>query len=375
MLNKRLVKLGVLPLVAAVCIFAGARLAPSSDCDIWIDASRPLTLVPPFDVVEIGENAERGLWIGPEEGRGWKGEAGGEATYRFYVPADGKYEVWAYALWHDECTNAMYAQIDDMDRAIVGNDPLFNKWHWVRGFRIDLAEGVHMLKLSNHSDNLAVQKLYLTNVAGKHPTGELAALTDVFFEGFDGCDEGNFVLWESHGGQWKVFHPETESYLGKKILSGKSDKPAMLMLRLEKWDEYLLNASVRTVRAGVGGSAGICFALKDADNHHQVRWTELSGGEAARLELVQVRGGEAKVLGEFEVPWRGGKWHELEMAIRPAGIAIGIDGGEKRFLPLDDTITKSGNTSGGIGLWLGGQMEAEFDNIHVRTFGAGGVGK
>ena len=95
--------------------------------------------------------------IGPNIGRGWCNEAAGSAEYKFYLPADGLYTIWTYALWHDECSNAVFAQIDDQKKAILGNDPVYNQWHWVRGFSIDLKKGSHTLHLSNHSDNIAVQ--------------------------------------------------------------------------------------------------------------------------------------------------------------------------------------------------------------------------
>ena len=30
-------------------------------------------------------------------------------------------------MWFDECANAVFAKIDDLDKAILGNDPLYNQ--------------------------------------------------------------------------------------------------------------------------------------------------------------------------------------------------------------------------------------------------------
>ncbi len=187
-------------------VLAGVRLLPEEAHHIWIDAGKPSTVEAPFEIAKAGENGELVLRIAPNVGRGWRGEAGGEATYRFEAPASGEYCIWALCLWGDECTNAVYVEIgrvsDDRDapgaapttqhwekgpdwrdtcaevghvqgqqlsKAVIGNDPVYNQWHWVRGWSIRLDQGPHVLRLSNHSDGMAVARLLLTNSPATHP--------------------------------------------------------------------------------------------------------------------------------------------------------------------------------------------------------------
>ncbi len=144
---KTVVGAGAVLAIAIVYFVSGISLSGDTVEEIWLDMARPVTIEYPFELVEIGENGEPGLCIGPNIGRGWLAEAGGAATYNFYAPRDGEYVIWAYCLWQDECTNAIYVQIDEADKAIIGNDPVFKRWHWVRAFTISLSRGFHVLRL------------------------------------------------------------------------------------------------------------------------------------------------------------------------------------------------------------------------------------
>ena len=343
------------------CLYAGIGIRGRAIEDIWIDAGRPLEVKAPFDIVEIGKKGERGLWIGPEIGRGWKGEAGGEATYGFYVDSDGEYWLWAYCLWHDECTDAVYAEIDDMKRAIVGNDPIYGRWHWVKAFSIDLKRGKHLLRLSNHSDNIAVLKLFLTSSPSARPEESEPAFTDLFYEGFDGCDDGNFALWEMYGGSWVVSRSLDQQDTLKKELVGTSQGKALLAYRMELPGAYVINASVLSAGTGDSSETGFCFGLAGEADYHQLRWTGIPEGKKADMRIVRALDGATDTLARFQVPWKSGVWHEIEIRVEQGRVTIAVDGGKETAVPM------AGGTHGGIGLWLSGQVTARFDNIRVRS--------
>lgn len=363
---KKVLKGGLFVVVVGSALQAGIRLDPGTVHNILIDLSRPSSIEQPFQVVAVGVNGEPGLWIGPNVGRGWHGEAGGQAVYNVYVPADGKYHTWVYCLWHDECTNAIYAQFDGQRKMIAGNDSVFDEWHWVRAFSVDLSKGMHRLVLSNHSDNIAVRKLYLTSAFANHPQRNAPLFVDLFYDSFNGCDDGNFVLWEKPSGRWHVEPLAAEKDFLEKILIGRSDKTALMTFKSEDWREYVLNVSVRSVRAdNPRVSVGICFGLTDVHEYHQLRWCEVPGSDLARMQLLRCSRGGTDVLASFETPWKHSSWHDVGIGVRADRIAIRIDGGKARIVPF------SGGAKGGIGLWMSGRCEVHFDNIHVRTPGSG----
>ncbi len=361
-MSKKLFRYLMLGIGVLSVAYAGVSVDPESVEEIWIEVDRPHAVVEPFKITEIGANGERGLWIAPRVGRGWKGEAGGSAEYVFYAPRDGQYTMWAYCLWHDECTNAIYARIDEMKTAIVGNDPLFNEWHWVKGFSVDLAAGRHVLHLSNHSDNLAVLKVFLTNSSSLHPDNSSTVFSDLFYDGFDGCDDGNFVEWRADGGQWRVFHPEHIADGSMKVLAGSADDGGLFVLRREPWQEYLLSASVRDLcEQDAGNAVGVCFGVTDQGDYHAVRWRGSDRPNVMAAELIRKTGDDIEVLARFLLPWPAGAWQTVEVAVDEGHVDIGVGGERKR------RIAFAGAADGGIALVLFGQAAAEFDNIRVRT--------
>lgn len=349
--------------IATSCLYAGIRFQPKTEVSIWIDASRPIELVAPFHVDTIGENSERGLWIGPKVGRGWAGEAGGSARYKFTVPQGGTYQIWAYCLWHDPCTNAVYAQLDGQPKAIVGNDPIFNRWHWVRGFSVELTKGAHVLQLSNHSDNIAVQKVFLTNSPDTHPDRHKESFTDIFYDGFDGCSDGNFLAWTPREGQWTVVHPAEIADPAQKYLVGRGGDRALITIPVKGWSQYQLNASVRSAGSrGPEAMAALCFGLGQGGSGYQLRWRQGSRGDVATMELVRLAAGQSpQTLRTFSVPWSATEWHELEIVVGAGEIIVRVDGGSGYSAPC------RGGAQGDIGLLVEGQGEVQFDSIHVRS--------
>ena len=75
-------------LIAGIVIYGNfaITIAPRQASGISVNLGNPQTVVWPFEVSIVGDMGEKGLRIGPKIGRGWLGEAGGEANYKFYVP-------------------------------------------------------------------------------------------------------------------------------------------------------------------------------------------------------------------------------------------------------------------------------------------------
>lgn len=353
----------ILLIVVCVGIYGYSAINKSSSqvYNISVDVSRPLSIVWPFEVAVVGEMGEKGLRIGPKIGRGWCGEAGGEASYKFYVPEDGRCHIWAYCLWFDVCTNAVFAQIDDLDRAIIGNDPVYNRWHWVRGFDVNLKKGTHTLVLSNHSDHISVQKVLLTNSRTVAPEDFGVVFSDIFYDGFDGCDQGNFTSWEVISGQWSAQDPTEQRCLIENALVGKSKDSSFIIYNGDDWSGYMLNVVVRAVISeSAGGAVSICFGVKDANEYHQLKWRYMEGWDKVKMEISKKTAEGTETLREFEVPWEAEGWHQVEIALNASNIVVRVDEAEPVKTAVNYQIT------GGIGFCLEGEITAWFDDVHVR---------
>jgi len=357
-ITQKIVIVAVVAVLAGASLFMGLRQSPAEKLSIWIDAARPISLTPSMEVVEIGPNGELGLVLPAEAGRGWNDEGVGEATYQFYAPLDGTYTIWAWSLWHDECTNAVYVQFDDLPKAILGNDPVYKTWHWVKGFGVPLTKGFHRLTLSNHSPNIAVMKIFLTNDAlGAPPDADPALAYELFRDDFNGCDHGNFVMWRKASGSWKVRRPQD-------VLVGVSDvnEDALIVFDSEDWRRICLTISVFCdVSMDSDDYIGVRFSVADDANYQELRFSPIPGSQEAAVRHVRCKAGTVEPLAEGRIPWRQGDWHELRLDLGGPRPSLLLDGGAE-FIGGDGGVVR-----GGIGLSLHGKLTASFDNVLVES--------
>ena len=326
---------------------------------VSIAANRPVSVTIPFEVVPIGPNGERGLWIGPALGAEQTERAEGTASYRVHVPADGSYMVWGYCRWMGGGFDSIGIAIDDTDAITIGGDGVFKKWHWVRAGPVRLKEGEHTIKLISRCENVGVRRLLLTNSPQLQPAEYGVAVSDIFYDDFDGCADGNFDLWRQCSGRWKVKHLDSQEHPAKRTLIGVSHDESLLRLS-ENWRNYVLNVSCRLVSArGDNSMTGICFGMRTLE-YWRLQWREIPGKNIAVMELIRRRSGQAVLLERFEVPWAPGIWHDVQIGLAPGGVEIRVDNGEEKVIAVEGEIV------GGIGLWLSGDTEAHFDDVQVR---------
>lgn len=327
-----------------------------------VDLGRPESIVWPFEIAIVGEMGQEGLRIAPNVGAGWKDQAGGEATYRLYVPQDGRYYVWANALWFDKCTNAIFAKVDQHERAIIGNDPVYRKWHWVRGFSIPLNKGAHLLQLSNHSDNVSLQNVLFINSATVTPDDCSVVFSDVFYDGFDGCHVGNFASWEVIRGDWTVKKPAVQHSYVENALIGRSEDSAVILYHADEWSNYSFRVAVKTAPAqDARAAAGLLFGVQDPNHFHQLKWVRLAGSDNVQMQLIRQADGQMTPLTTFHAAYQSDVWHQVEVALDARVITVRLDNVELAAWHGDHDI------AGGIGLFVEGQTTAYFDDAHVRT--------
>jgi len=353
------------PLLVLLCagLYGYSAVVPESSAviNIGIDVVRPLSIVWPFELAVVGDLGEKGLRIAPNIGRGWRGEAGGQAGYKFYAPDAGTYYIWAYCLWFDECANAVFVQIDDLDKAIFGNDPVYEQWHWVRGFTVHLEKGTHTLVLSNHSDHIAIQKVLFSNSGSISPENCGPVFSDIFYDGFDGCDRGNFADWLIVSGKWQVQDPAQQACFIENALVGTSQDTSFVIYRADDWHSYSLNVAVRCGPwLDTNASVGVCFGVRSETEYYQLQARPIKNTGNVKMQLLRRNAQAQETLTVFEVPWDPQRWHQVSICLDAANITLKVDDAQPVKTSVDYEI------SGGIGLRLQGEVTAYFDDIHVR---------
>jgi hypothetical protein len=351
-----------LAVLAGYCLVA-VQTETGPAMGIEIDLASPASIVWPCEIDYVGDQGEKGLRIPPNIGRGWRDEAGGSATYHFFIPNDDQYTIWIYSNWHDECTNAVYARIDDLSKTIIGNDPVYHQWHWVRGFSVRLKKGTHTLILANHSDHVEFRKAVLLNLKSIGPEDSQVTFSDLFYDGFDGCDEGNFSSWQIAKGHWQVMDPKLQACMAQNALKGVSEQEAMIVLSGDSWSNYSLDLEIKTEQfEPPGAELGICFGVQDTENYYMLSLTPQEKTNKAKAAVTRYTSGDSVLIQSFEIPWPVQEWRRLHIKPGSQGLEFQLDDNSL----LTSQLSHNTPVTGGIGLYLKGNTIAYFDNIHVR---------
>jgi len=356
-LSKALAAVVLLPLSAAY-LWSAVGLAPARH-RVLIPADRPFAIAEPMRVDVLNHDGDRGVRIPSDVGRGWCGEAGGMARYRCYVPADGRYTLWAFCLWGGACTNAVYVQIDDLPRVILGNDSDYERWHWVRGTTWPLTRGTHTLTLSNHSDGIAMQRLALLSDPLDRPDDGTPGLYDLFYDGFDGCDGGNIAAWRLSGKEWHLFEPAGNQDYAHRVLAGEApsnDAPISAVVGDNSWHDCVVNLSMRVVSAG---RVALALGYQGADDGLRCEW-HLPETGSARLRVVRRDAGQGVPLGEIDTLMKVGHWHDLGLTAGPGELRVSLDGTVIGRFPFEGVL------NGPLTLLVSEGASVWFDDVHVR---------
>jgi len=91
----------------------------------------------------------------------------GFAVFKFNVPKDGKYYLWARANWHSGCANSVWVRFDGGTPHKLGDDGTYRRWHWVmfisrRHPTFRLKKGEHTLMIVNREDGTRIDQIILT---------------------------------------------------------------------------------------------------------------------------------------------------------------------------------------------------------------------
>lgn len=333
---------------------------------ILIPLDWPVAVEQPMQVDVVDSGGARGLRIPPGAGRGWAGEAGGTAVYRFHIPQEARYTPWAYYLWQGPCSNAVFAGFDEADPFILGNDPVYTYWHWVRGPDVKLSRGTHKLTLSNHSDHIALSRLMLLSDPADRPDGSASAVYDLFYDGFDGCDGGNITVWRLDTSGWALAEPLGEDRYEARVLHGRggvagpdSNRGAYAVIGDASWRNIALTISAHVHRPG---SFALCFDFNGPQDHLALRWRPAATGAPTNaVEAWRVAAGVAQLLGACEVPAVSERWREITIQVENERLVLYMDGREA------GRIDGPAQLNGPVALYVGPGADVWFDDVHVRS--------
>jgi hypothetical protein len=223
-----------------------------------------------------------------------------------------------------------------------------------------LRKGTHTLVLSNHSDHIAIQKILFTNSVTITPEDFSLVFSDIFYDGFDGCDQGNFENWDVLCGQWLVLNPDEQICFEENVLIGRSEESSFIIYKNDDWTNYSFNVEIKpVVFEDIGGSIGICLGVKDVNQYYQLKFCRTKKPDTAKAQVIEQVADKAQALADFEVPFEPEQWHQVQISLGSGNITIKVDDAKLIETSVSDEI------KGGIGFRLQGNVEAYFDDVHV----------
>lgn len=324
---------------------------------IWVEACRPISIRQPLEVVAIGDNGEKGLYCAPG-GHVATDDDGGDATYRFYVPAAGRYRMWGYCRWLDATGDGFDVDIGGVSSSIHKTASA-SQWQWLPLAEAQLSAGARQFTVKSKGGGFAVRRLFLCNDFDGHPLQCATEPVDFFFDDFDGCEEGEFDSWNSVSGQWTVHRRQDRKSPAAKLLIGKSTSEALISVGDPGWRDYSLILDCRTIHTSPGAMAAVRFCCDQEGNGIVLRWKPTDTSGKTQMELLREEVAGVKRLDRFTAAWDTSRWGELSVTTLGGVMTICIDSMPVRTIQFD------GSSTGTIGLWFYGDIEMMFDNVQV----------
>jgi hypothetical protein len=331
--------------------------AVEQEHQIWIEACRPLSIRQPLEVADIGEHGEKGLCCALGGVVAMEDE-GGDAVYRFHVPAAGRYRLWGYCRWLEAEGDGFVADIGGI-RSVIHKTASTGQWQWLPLAEAQLFAGVAEMTLTAEGGGFAIRRMFLCNNLDRNPMESSIEPIDIFFDDFDGCREGEFSSWSRVSGQWSVHRRKDDKRPASKMLVGKSSSEAIISVGSPDWRDYSLVLNCRAVRASRRASTAVRFYCDQEGNGLVLRWTPKGADRQVRMELLREEPTGVRTIDRFAAAWDTSRWSELSIEASEGTLRIGIDSRPVRTIKTGDL------GSGGIGLWLSGDVEVMFDNVQI----------
>ncbi|MGQ9661167.1 MAG: hypothetical protein ACUVWX_02380 [Kiritimatiellia bacterium] len=238
----------------------------------------------------------------------------GKAVFTLQTPTTGVYYVWAYVLWRDSCGNSFSVQIDDLPAYLVGQDALYNTWHWVKAGRYNLEENrTHKLVVQEREDGIAVGQFLFTPQERFVPSGPFRKDGSTrgirrFADDFARSPGHGLEAWDLTSGHWEIaFSLDPNRIPNQYALVGQvaeSDTPALALIKGPDWEGCRLEFSVFP-------EPGSCFgavlerAAGDAESALQIEF--FAGTDQGTIHVSSLAG---RAVQHFR-GLRASQWHRI----------------------------------------------------------------
>lgn len=235
-------------------------------------------------------------------------EHSGKVKFSAKIQDAGIYIAWVHAKWRDTCSNSCSLKVAEGTDFTVGNDDVFNVWHWVPASKHTFAAGDNPVTISEREDGIFFDQILFTKDAAYVPTGAITTagvLRDIrrFADTFSRSPGHGNEGWEFEGkGKFEVaFSFDPNRIPNQYALAGDAkDGPCYAFVKGAPWYGCKVSFSFMPTSDGEygclmeknGDDNGLPMAFVVKDNSARViigsRDPKLSGADVKnRLRLNQ----------------------------------------------------------------------------------------
>lgn len=163
----------------------------------------------PFEITASAASPG-GVAVSLPEGRGDKARCAGRVSVPVRIETSGRYRLWLRSRWSDSCSNSIAVAVDGGELATVGQDAVYDLWHWIDAGEHELSAGGHTLVLAEREDGVAVDQALLSPSVAFVPTGPIldphrqGAGMRRFADGFDRSPGHGNDGWLFRSGTWDI---------------------------------------------------------------------------------------------------------------------------------------------------------------------------
>jgi len=333
-----------------------ATLPPDA---VLLDAQQAVDVEAPFRL-EADAASGTGNVLAVPQGT-LTGARRGRAMFRVRPRESGAYHAWLRARWTDACGNSVRLRVGADGERVIGQDAVYDVWHWVPAGTWSLAKDEQTAILTGNEDGVAVDQLLFTRDADFVPVGPLGrpnASRGVrrFGDDFSRSPGHGLDGWETNG-DWRIaftFDPNRIPY--QYSLTGRaSGRPALAHLKGPPWRGVRLAFSLSPLEEGECGAA-LDLPGEAVTNGEGLRIGFRLNNGAASLRLTGAGLTDARPLGDA---LRLRQWHRVVVERWAWMLRVRLDG--RAVIERADVRPETG----GVGLFVA-RGAAAFDDVAVE---------
>ncbi len=333
-----------------------ALLPPAA---IVIGAKSATHVVAPMVLIQEAASIDSPMIALPQTGLARADQ--GSTLMPFTADTAASYHVWARVRWNDSCGNSILLAVDAQNSRTIGQDSLYNAWHWVKAGQWQIAPGKHTIGLRGREDGVALSQILLVPDSDYQPTGPIVSgreqfQTRVFADDFSRSPGSGLGEWQIISGKWGIeftLDPNRIPYqYAFRAHQDNAATQAMALISGPAWSGCRLAFSSLTVGKG---ELGVVLG-KTSENSGALKANIVTDNDTASLRVTSA--GRETIV-DLGTKLLAAQWNRIVVEHWAWVLKISIN---------DETVFtdfSAGPYSGAVGLTASG-ADTIFDNIEAE---------